>query len=39
MQALSITFFSSLTLPGQLCFVSAVMASGVKIGWLDFSIV
>ena len=32
MHALSIKFFSSLTLPGQLCLVSAVIASVVNIG-------
>ena len=32
MQALSIKFFNSLTLPGQLCFVSAVIESGVNFG-------
>ena len=30
--ALSITFFNSLTFPGQLCFESAVIASAVKTG-------
>ena len=33
-QALSITFFNSRTLPGQLCLQSAVIASGVKIGFI-----
>ena len=32
-QALSITFFNSRTLPGQLCLLKAVIASGVKIGF------
>ena len=35
--ALSITFFNSLTFPGQLCFESAVIASGVKTGSADWS--
>ena len=36
-QALSITFFSSRTFPGQLCLVRAVIASGVKIGLTNSS--
>ena len=32
-QALSITFFNSRTLPGQLCLHKAVIASGVNIGF------
>ena len=38
MQALSITFLSSLTFPGQLCLERAVIASGVNIVSIFFSI-